>query len=376
MPELQARKRFSPTDFQGVAQILVYLGCKQRIRSAVNDRIATESSYLRRRKGLGKKVTVPLYAVLSGVESNPDMKRIAMAVLVILFGLGGGTVFGQTVRVPFDFSQSEIGIDATVNGEPVYILLDTGVDPSAIDLQRAEALHLKIDRNAGGRASGFGNTGQPTAFPTTIEGFAISGHKFRNFEALASDLSALSGKYGRRVDAFIGYSFLQDEIILIDYPGRTLHLLDRPSAATPATKSCRIKWSAPMQLLKGENWPLIQLRLGDAVISATLDTGSSGSITLYEGALDMPGVRSALVQKGEVKSGGFRGEEKFKEYVFNKPVGFARFELPPGAAVALRNVKGSSSNLANVGNKLFASMGLKMMLDYRHRTMTFFGDCR
>ena len=305
------------------------------------------------------------------------MKCIALAVLVILFGLGGGTVFGQTLRVPFDFSQSEIGVDAAVNGEPLYILLDTGVDPSAIDLQRAEALHFKIDRNAGGQVSGFGNTEQPTAFPTTIQGLAISGHKFGSFDALASDLGALSAKYGRRVDAFIGYSFLQDKIILIDYPGRTLHLLDRPSAATSATKSCRTKWSAPMQLLEGENWPLIpRLRLGDAMISATLDTGSSGAITLYEGALDMPGVRSALVQKGEVKSGGFQGQENFKEYVFDKPVGFARFELPPGAAVTLRDVKGSSSNLANVGNKLFASMGLKMMLDYRHRTMTFFGDCR
>jgi hypothetical protein len=305
------------------------------------------------------------------------MKRIAAAVLVILFGLGGGSVFGQTLRIPFDFSQSEISIDATVNGKPLYILLDTGVDPSAIDLQRAEALHLKIDRNAGGPVSGFGSSEQPTAFPTTIKGFAISGHKFASFDALASDLSTVSAKYGRRVDAFIGYSFLQDKIILIDYPMRSLYLLDRPSATTSATKSCRKKWRAPMQLLEGENWPLIpQLRLGEAVISATLDTGSSGSITLYEGALDMPGVRSALVQKGEVKSGGFQGEEKFKEYVFNKPVGFARFELLPGTAVTLRNVKGSPPNLANVGNKFFASLGLKMMLDYRHRTMTFFGDCR
>ena len=305
------------------------------------------------------------------------MKCIAMTVLVIFLGLGAGTVFGQTLRVPFDFSQFEIGIDATVDGEPLYILLDTGVDPSAIDLQRAEALHLTIDRNAGAPVSGFGNTEQPTAFPTAIQGFAISGHKFGSFDALASDLSALSVKYGRRVDAFIGYSFVQDKIILIDYPGRTLYLLDRPSAATSATKFCRTKWSAPMQFLEGENWPLIpQLRLGDAVISATLDTGSSGLITLYEGALDIPGVRSALVQKGEVKSGGFHGEEKFKEYVFNKPIGFAGFELPAGAAVTLRNVKGSSSNLANVGNKLFASMDLKMMLDYRHRTMTFFGGCR
>jgi len=132
-----------------------------------------------------------------------------------------------------------------------------------------------------------------------------------------------------------------------------------------------------MQLLEGENWPMIpQLRLGDAVIPATLDTGSSGLITLYNGALDMPGVRSALVQKGEVKSGGFQGEEKLNEYVFNKPIGFGDFELPPGIAVTLRNVKGSSSNMANVGNKLLASMSLKMMLDYRHRTMTFFGNCR
>jgi Aspartyl protease len=305
------------------------------------------------------------------------MKAIVAAILLTLFALVRGTVFAQTLHIPFDFSQSEIGIDATVKGEQFYVLLDTGVDPSAIDLRRAEALHLKIDRNAGGQVSGFGNTEKPTAFPTTIEGFELSGHEFKSFDALASDFSALSAKYGRRVDAFVGYSFLKDKIILIDYPGRTLYVLKRPSAAAHAIKSCHTKWSAPMKLLEGENWPLIpQFHLGDAVISATLDTGSSGSITLYQGALDMPGVRSALVQTGEAKSGGFQGEEKFSRYAFNKPVGFGGFELPPGAAVTLRNVKGSSSNLANVGNKLFSSLNLKMMLDYRHHTMSFFGDCR
>jgi hypothetical protein len=301
----------------------------------------------------------------------------AQFVLVAACVLGGGTVFAQTHRVPFDFSRSAIGIDATVNGEPLYILLDTGVDPSAIDLQRAEALHLKIDRNAGGAVSGVGNTEQPTAFPATIEGFAIAGHKFGSFDALASDLSGLSAKYGRKLDAVIGYSFLKDKIILIDYPERMLQLFDRPSEAESASKSCRTKWSAPMQLLEGENWPLIpQLRLGDAIISATLDTGSNGMITFYSGALDMPGVRSALVQKGEVKSGGFLGEEKLNEYVFNEAIGFGHFKLPPGTPVTVRNLKGSSTNLANVGNKLFASMNLKMMVDYRHRRMTFFGDCR
>jgi hypothetical protein len=305
------------------------------------------------------------------------MKRVTLGVLVLLFGLPPVNVGApaQTLRVPFDFSQSEIGVDATVNGQPFYILLDTGVDPSSIDLRRAEALGLKIDRNAAAEVSGSGNAEQLTAFPTTITGFAISGHKFASFDALSGDLSDLSTKYARQVDAFLGYSFLRDKIILIDYPQRTLYLLDRPSAASSATGSCHTKWSTRLQLLDGD-WPLIpQLRLGDAVISATLDTGSSSLITLYDGALDMPGVRSALVQKGEVKSGGFQGEKKFNEYVFNKPVGFAHFELPPGTTVTLRNVKGSTSNLANVGNKFFVSMGLKMILDYRHQTMTFLGDC-
>jgi hypothetical protein len=36
-------------------------------------------------------------------------------VLVASCGLGGGAVFAQTLRVPFDFSKSAIGIEATVN---------------------------------------------------------------------------------------------------------------------------------------------------------------------------------------------------------------------------------------------------------------------
>jgi hypothetical protein len=49
-----------------------------------------------------------------------------------------------------------------------------------------------------------------------------------------------------------------------------------------------------------------------------------------------------------------------------------------GTSTLLNNAVASAhSPIAEIlGNKFFASMGLKMMLDYRHRTMTFFGDCR
>jgi len=44
--------------------------------------------------------------------------------------------------------------------------------------------------------------------------------------------------------------------------------------------------------------------------------------------------------------------------------------------VTVRNESGSdSTRVANVGNALFAAMKLKMLLNYRGRTMTFYGDC-
>jgi hypothetical protein len=39
--------------------------------------------------------------------------------------------------LPFDFSRSEIELEVTVKGERLHVLLDTGVDPSVIDLSRA-----------------------------------------------------------------------------------------------------------------------------------------------------------------------------------------------------------------------------------------------
>lgn len=82
-------------------------------------------------------VTTRMQQAESRESSLVSIKRIAMPVLVISFGLRSGMVFGQTLRVPFDFSQSEIGIEVTVNGEPLYVLLDTGVDLRRGDVSKA-----------------------------------------------------------------------------------------------------------------------------------------------------------------------------------------------------------------------------------------------
>jgi hypothetical protein len=268
-------------------------------------------------------------------------------------GAAAGATTPEPFTVPFDFSRSSIGVDVTVRGEPLYVLLDTGVDPSLIDLERAKALGLAIDLQNGGEPSGFGDGKGATIFPSAIEGLAIAGHAFAPVEALASDMSALSAHYGRKLDGVLGYSFLKDKIVLIDYPQRTLSVLAHVRDVSPGVRGCRTQWRTPLRTSEG--YPVIRgFRFGRATGRLTLDTGSNGGITLYQSALGLD----------------------VKTYTFNAAVGFGPFTLPAGQVVMVRSETGSTdSRVANGGNLLFAAMKLKILLDYRQRSMTFYGDC-
>jgi hypothetical protein len=43
---------------------------------------------------------------------------------------------GARLVIPFDFSKSAIEIDVTIKGNVLHMILDTGVDPSVIDLAK------------------------------------------------------------------------------------------------------------------------------------------------------------------------------------------------------------------------------------------------
>lgn len=277
--------------------------------------------------------------------------------------------------VPFDFSKAAIGVDITVKGTPLYAIVDTGVDPSVVDLARADALGLKVDRGDGGEASGFGDGKGAAIFPTSIDGLAIRGRRFKPFAALASDMTDLSTHYGRKLDAVLGYSFLSDKIVLFDYPRRTFSILAQVTEAQPAVRTCRTRWSKP--LTTSDSFPIIPgFRLGEASGSVSLDTGSNGGIGLFPKALDLPGVRASLVDKGTILHSGARGNAEARSYTLTVPVGFGPFTLPAGQVVTIhRGQEPADGRIANIGNRLFAAMKVRILLDYRGRTITFYGDC-
>jgi hypothetical protein len=300
--------------------------------------------------------------------------RIAIAALALI----SSAASAAPLTVPFDFSRTAIGLDVSVKGTPLHMILDTGVDPSVIDEALAGSLGLKIDRAAGGEASGEGDAKHAMVYPTAVDGLTIAGRGFAPFDALTTDMSTLSKHYGRRLDGVIGYSFLNGKIVLIDYAGSTLGILDAPADAAPAVSRCARHWSIALQTLPDDNIPIIpDFRFGSAKAPISLDTGSNGGISLFPKALELPGLHGALVEKGKTIYAGARGEASTNTYVLREPVGFGPFTLPPGQLVTLRPAQDAgNTRAANIGNKLFAAMKLKILLDYKSRAVTFYGACR
>ena len=303
------------------------------------------------------------------------MRHVASVLLV--GALVAGPVIGAVLDIPFDFSHKAIGMDVTVHGVPLFVLLDTGVDPSVIATARAESLGLKLDRASGGEASGYGESKSATVYPTTIDALAIRGRSFAQIDALAAETTAVSRGYGRDIDGVLGYSFLKDKIVLINYSAQKVWILERAADAGPVVRLCRTRWSTAMQFLDGDNTPIIpNFRFGSSSGPITLDTGSNGGIGLFDRALESPDIKTALVEKGEVEHVGARGVAKSKTYSFKAPVGFGPFSLPAGQGVdRIKAQSPDDKRFANVGNRLFADMKLTILLDYRAKKLTFYGNC-
>ncbi|MBV9046437.1 MAG: retropepsin-like domain-containing protein [Alphaproteobacteria bacterium] len=299
------------------------------------------------------------------------------ALLAVLLACGCGSAAAAPLTVPFDYSRQAIGLYVTVKGTPLYLILDTGVDPSAIDTKRAIALGLPVQHEAGEEASGEGNDVSARIFPATIEGLTIAGRDFPAVDAAAMDMSQLSARYGKPLDGVLGYSFLNDRVVLINYPQSTIGILDTPSDAAPVVAACRTRYSIPLRSYEGDSIPIIpDFRFGKATAPISYDTGANSGIAFLQNALDMPGVRAALTEKGDVVSVGARGAATTKGYVLNLPVGFGPFALPAGQVVSVRPANGTmATRMANIGNPIFAALKLKVLLNYRAKLITFYGDC-
>src|SRR5580698_866588 len=252
-------------------------------------------------------------------KSNEAGMTSRIAAIAFACALIGGAAAAEPLSVPFDFSRHAIGLTVVVKGKPLYFLLDTGVNPSVIDLARAEALGLPLNRKAAGEGNGEG-PGTAPEIPGTIPSPEIGGRKFANVEALATDMSGMSAGYGRALDGVLGYSFLSANSVLIDYQAHKMTIgMDGKEQELAAR--CQKTYAIPFTSNDDDQFPVARaFRFGGVQAPVTLDTGSNRTIGLYQAALQIPAIRNALIYRGSEQGNSFGGGYTTRDAVLNIPM--------------------------------------------------------
>ncbi len=289
---------------------------------------------------------------------------------MLLFGAENGHCQTRTapVEVPFEFVANQIIVQVKIGGKgPYSMLLDTDTDPSAIDLATANELGLKLDAKSY-PASG-GGTEANLLQLTSLPSVELGGVTAKAVSAGAIDLKKLAAKIERPIHGVLGYSFLKDRIIQIDYAASKIRFY--AEFPYPGIKLAPNTVNKIAMAFRYDGGVLVDaVFVNGQKLKATLDTGSSGTFALTPEAVAILGLEEEA-QKGDgEKSVGYNGEYESKSGVL-KSVRIGRLALdsapasfwPPGNGHDKRNFQ------LNIGNGFFKDY--LMTFDFRGKMVVF-----
>ncbi len=113
-------------------------------------------------------------------------------------------------------------VDVHANGRgPFQFAIDTGTSTTAITPDLAKQFGLKTSSVGAGTTGG-----APVGFVAgALQSFQLGGAKIDNMTVVVADFfEMLSSAIGAKLDGIVGYNFLRNYKVVIDYPGETLTL--------------------------------------------------------------------------------------------------------------------------------------------------------
>ncbi|WP_338466202.1 pepsin/retropepsin-like aspartic protease family protein [Novosphingobium sp. ZN18A2] len=279
---------------------------------------------------------------------------------------------GDALARPFtyDAHSHEVAVQATIDGIARTFLIDTGVDPSAVDLAVARDHSLK-QVGGHGEVEGVGKS-TATAYPSIIPEISIGGERYGPLDVLVIDMSKLSAGYGAPLGGILGYSLFKDHAILIDYPTGQMTIFNGSAAREPS--HCAKSYRFPLRFLSDDDHLITVpgLKIGGTEIPAFIDTGSSNGLRI---AIDAPAtadIRAALPEGRESTSVGARGTAAQRLAKLSTPVQLGPFTLDD-ADVAI--VHGGSMPIG-IGNRFFEALGATLLVDIPAEKVGLFEGCR
>lgn len=277
------------------------------------------------------------------------------------------------VMIPFAFDKGQIVVEVTLGASgPLRFLLDTGTDPSIINLSTAEGLTLPLGEPSDvGQGAGTGPMQIRRCFLPTLSMGPLS---TAALEAAAVDLSGLSAQFGKRIDGVLGYGFLKDRLFTIDYAARTLvFYTDLTVDRAALFHRGRGRTIVPFEFIGEDRTPFARILsvAGSASLRVTIDTGSSGSAAIYDSTAQRLGWQNRIEKAAIRTNEGYRGS--FASAVVSVDrLSFAGFDLgPTDVTVPLPGSNygedGDGTIEGNVGNALLSRF--RITFDYPKRIL-------
>ena len=208
----------------------------------------------------------------------------------------------QVVEVPFTFERNSVVVQAKINGQGSYnLLLDTGAEESAIDVNTAKELGLTLKAISSGKIVATGKR-ENTLFLTKFSQIEVGSLVVRDLLAVATDFSKISQRIGIPVHGVVGYNFLKDRVVQFDYPHRVIRFFNNSPVPRSLQANTASRMMLPFRFYAGDKFPTIdEVYVNGKRIKVELDTGHSGVLALTPLAIKKLGLE-AEAQSGETET--------------------------------------------------------------------------
>ena len=270
----------------------------------------------------------------------------------------------SSVRVPIELGNDLIVLKVRVNrSRPLNFIFDTGASISVIDPQTARALGLrakgKLDLDATG---GSVQTGLIGPVSLSLAGVTVFKQTLATIE-----LGAAAPIFGYKIDGIIGYDFINNFVVEVDYAAGLMSLYE-----TGSYKYAGAGESIPIEMV--EKTPFVHARIalnGRDPIEGKfeVDSGGTGILFLNTPFVNKHNMLETLTTKAQSKLGGVGGSaEAVKAHVPTVELGSLVVKNP--LVVFAQGTEGSESKTeydGELGGGFFSQF--KMILDYSRSQM-------
>lgn len=203
----------------------------------------------------------------------------------------------QAVTVPFEFSRNLVFVHAKLGEHPLTLILDSGAGSTVLNQRLVTELGLKT----AGQVRGMGAGGAVQGSIVRLEGLALGEAQLAPAIVPTLDLTDIEKLAAHRIDGILGYTFIADGAIQIDYEKRELTLF-APEVYLPPPEAMAL------DVTFRHNLPHVRGALNDLSEAwLTLDTGNSGALVIMADYARAHGIGTEIPPRAKTVAAGVGG---------------------------------------------------------------------